>query len=152
MKLTLLTSEECKIWPPTWHQGWMISDDDDYSPQIHLHQRWKVQSHSQGEVRRLHASNITNTGTSWCWLLYTFFYRKTFLLQKADEGWFECQISSTPVISHLVYLNIAGWLIMTMHRHTENINSSKLCTLPIRSLRKTIMESFWPSKLTILPW
>ena len=30
------------------------------------------------------------------------------MLQKADEGWFECQISSTPVISHLVYLNIAG--------------------------------------------
>ena len=28
--------------------------------------------------------------------------------QKSDEGWFECQISSTPVISHLVYLNIAG--------------------------------------------
>merc|ERR1712228_584106 len=28
-------------------------------------------------------------------------------IQKSDEGWFECQISSTPVISHLVYLNIA---------------------------------------------
>ena len=40
------------------------------------------------------------------------FYIQTFLLQKADEGWFECQISSTPVISHLVYLNIAGWLII----------------------------------------
>ena len=30
------------------------------------------------------------------------------LFQKSDEGWFECQISSTPVISHLVYLDIAG--------------------------------------------
>jgi len=28
-------------------------------------------------------------------------------IQKSDEGWFECQISSTPVISHLLYLNIA---------------------------------------------
>jgi len=28
-------------------------------------------------------------------------------IQKSDEGWFECQISSTPVTSHLVYLNIA---------------------------------------------
>jgi len=28
-------------------------------------------------------------------------------IQRADEGWFECQISSTPVISHLIYLNIA---------------------------------------------
>ena len=31
-----------------------------------------------------------------------------FSFQKSDEGWFECQISSTPIISHLVYLDIAG--------------------------------------------
>merc|ERR1719150_3203825 len=28
-------------------------------------------------------------------------------IQRSDEGWFECQISSTPIISHLVYLDIA---------------------------------------------
>ena len=95
--------------------------------------------------------------------LYIFSESQTFLLQKADEGWFECQISSTPVISHLVYLNIAGWLIMMMHTiqydahicstvrctlHTiqydvmsENIISSKFCTLP-GSIKKNYNGKF----------
>ena len=41
-----------------------LGANPDYSLQVHIYQWWKVQSHSQGEVRRLHASNITNTGIS----------------------------------------------------------------------------------------
>ena len=35
-------------------------------------------------------------------------FKKHFYLQAPDNGLYECQVSTTPVMSHYVYLKVAG--------------------------------------------
>jgi hypothetical protein len=42
-------------------------------------------------------------------------------VRKEDEGFFECQISTTPLVSHTIYLSVIGELL-AVEDFVSNVN------------------------------